>query len=109
MTTEYPSEHPAADPQTGRNLVQRLSDWIGEIVVIDCSHPYVAIGTLHFVGEDFLELVQADMHDLRDSTTSREIYLVKVIRHGLFPNRRSLVFRMEHVVGVSTLEEVISQ
>jgi hypothetical protein len=106
------SEETPSSPTTVHlppRVVQRLAGWIGEIVVIDCSHPYVAIGTLRQVGEDFLELVDADMHDLRDSTTSRENYLVKVVRHGLFPNRQMLVFRMEHVVGISPLAEVIAQ
>ncbi len=95
-------------PSSSNSLVERLADWIGEVVVIDCSHPYVAIGTLRGVTADFLELVDADMHDLRDSSTSRENYLVKTARHGVIPTRAVLIFRMEHVVGISPLAEVVS-
>ncbi len=95
-------------PSSSKSLVERLADWIGEVVVIDCAHPYVAIGTLQNVRTDFLELVDADMHDLRDSSTSRENYLVKTARHGVIPTRALLVFRMEHVVGISPLAEVVS-
>jgi hypothetical protein len=101
------------DPDAGRtlpiDLVERLSAWVGDVVVIDCTFPYVAIGTLGSLGKDFLELVDADMHDLRDSSTSRENYLVKTVRHGVIPTRRTLVFRMEHVVGISPLTEVVDQ
>jgi hypothetical protein len=104
MTASVPNHIPAANS----TLVERLSGWIGEVIVIDCAHPYVAIGTLQKVTPDFLELVDADMHDLRDSSTSRENYLVKTARHGVIPTRAVLVFRMEHVVGISPLAEVVS-
>jgi hypothetical protein len=88
-------------------IEERLAAWIGQVVVIDCSHPYVAIGTLVRATRDYLELAEADMHDLRDSTTSRENYLVKTARYGVGATRGLLLFRMEHVVGISPLDEVV--
>lgn len=90
-------------------LPVRLAEWVGKLVVIDCSHPYVAIGRLVRATADYLELNDADMHDLRDSTTSRENYLVKTAIHGVGATRRQLIFRMEHVVGISPLDEVVTQ
>jgi hypothetical protein len=95
--------------RAGGPWVDRLSAWRGDVVVIDCTYPYVAIGTLTEVTSEFLELVDADMHDLRDSTTSRENYLVKVARYGIGTTRRVLVFRMEHVVGISPLSDVVCE
>lgn len=90
------------------SLQDRLADWNGEIVIIDCVSPYVAIGTLKSAGVDHLELIDADMHDLRDTVTSRELYIVKAARHGVQPNRATLLLRLAEIVGVSRLDDVIT-
>lgn len=87
-------------------LLDRLRVWVGELVVVDCASPYVAIGKLSQVASDFLELADADMHDLRDTDTTRELYLVKAAQHGVQPNRKVLVLRMSEVVGVARLSDV---
>lgn len=88
------------------SLQDRLKQWQGQVVVVDCVSPYVAVGELRVVEEGYLELAEADMHDLRDSTTSRENYLVKTALHGVQANRSTLVFRMDQVVGVSRLADL---
>jgi hypothetical protein len=77
------------------------------VVVLDLASPYVVIGT--FVGEDhrYLILDEADMHDLRDSSTTREVYVLDTHRHGLGPNRRRLLISRSDVVGVSLLDDVV--
>lgn len=87
-------------------LLDRLAEWRGEMIVLDFRSPFLAIGVLVEIGEDFLELEEADMHDLRDTETTRELYLVKTARHGVAANRRSLVVRLDEVVGVSRLSDV---
>jgi hypothetical protein len=88
------------------SIQDRLREWLGEVVVVDCVSPYVAVGELKVVEDGYLELADADMHDLRDSTTSRENYLVKTALHGVQSNRSTLVFRMDQVVGVSRLSDL---
>lgn len=95
--------------ESAESLVDRLEQWLGSIVVVDCVSPYVAIGTLEKATAQYLELREADMHDLRDSSTSRENYIVKVARHGVGANRRVLVFRWDQVVGISPLDEVVTE
>ncbi len=68
-------------------LQERLSEWIDEDIVIDCTSPFVAIGRLTKVGQDFVELHQADMHDLRDSSTSRRPIWSKP--HGMASRKRA--------------------
>src|SRR5262245_6269368 len=57
-------------------------------VVLDMVSPYVYIGRL--AGEDVTCLVldDADVHDLRDSSTTRELYVLDCKRHGVGANRR---------------------
>lgn len=88
-------------------LCQRLSQWVGEVVVVDCRAPFLAVGKLSTASDDFLELSDADMHDLRDTSTSRENYLVKISKIGVQANRRNLLIRMDEVVGLSRLDDVI--
>ena len=51
---------------TARMIARRCDS-----IVVDCRSTYVAIGTLLSVGVDYLELGDADMHDLRDTDTTR--------------------------------------
>lgn len=76
-------------------------------VVLDLSSPYVCLGKLtrldthHYVMED------ADLHDLRDSPTTRENYIVAAKISGIKPNRKLVLIRAEEVVAVSLFEHVI--
>lgn len=81
---------------------------IGTEIVADLSSLYVIAGTL--VGQDqhYLILENADVHDLRDTATTRELYVHELGVHGIAANRkRTLVSRTE-VVSISALEDIIS-
>lgn len=86
---------------------QAFADLTGKVVVLDLADPYICIGTL--VGHDhrYLLLQDADMHDLRDTTTTRDLYALDAKRHGLQPNRRRLLVPHAEVVGISALVDVV--
>jgi hypothetical protein len=48
------------------------------------------------------------VHDLRDSTTTREQYVVEARRHGIQANRKCTRLRKEEVVCIAKLEDVIA-
>jgi len=52
-----------------------VEELLGKVVVIDVESPFVYVGKLFEIREKSLVLKQADAHDLRDSTTTREIYV----------------------------------
>jgi len=54
----------------------------GEKVVVDLRSAFVCLGTLVRADEHFLELRSADLHDLRDTETSRELYVASRRRPG---------------------------
>ncbi len=84
-----------------------MEELIGQNVVVDLRSSYVCIGKLRRVEADFLELSNADFHDLRDTQTSRENYVAETRFTGIKRNRkRVLVMRLE-VVAVSALEDVV--
>jgi len=80
---------------------------IGKTIVIDLSSLYVIVGTLIGQDQHYLSLKDVDVHDLRDTSTTRELYVHEIGLHGVAANRsRTLVSRTE-VVSLSALEDII--
>lgn len=77
-------------------------------VVIDLASQYVVLGTLIRDDGPYLVLENADVHDLRDSTTNREQYVVEARRHGIQANRKCTRLRKEEVVCIAKLEDVLA-
>lgn len=83
-----------------------LDEFLKREVVIDFRSEYVCLGTLLRYDDTVLELRNADLHDLRDTDTSRENYVAASLATGIKRNRkRILVFRTE-IVAISRLDEV---
>ncbi len=76
--------------------------------MIDVASQYVYLGRLVGGDETFLVLEQADAHDLRDTATTREEYVLAIRRHGLAPNRARVYIRAAEVVSLSALDDVIA-
>ncbi len=83
-----------------------LAGLVGREVVIDTNTSYVYVGTLESVGADFLTLKNADVHDIHDSSVTKEIYIHETRKHGVRPSRERVVVRLAHVVSFSLLGDV---
>lgn len=88
-------------------FTDRTREWIGETVVVDFRSPMLAIGRLARAENDLLEMHDADLHDLRDTDTTRELYVVKAARYGVQANRQVLLIRVDDVLGVAKLDDVV--
>jgi small nuclear ribonucleoprotein (snRNP)-like protein len=84
-----------------------VEEFIGKQVVVDVESPFVYLGRLHALHDKTLVLKAADVHDMRDSTTTREVYVREARVHGIQPNRKTVYVRLEKVVSVSPLDDVI--
>ena len=84
-----------------------LEEFVGQSVVVDVDSMFVFLGVLKEVRQKTIILKQADVHDLRDSTTTREAYVREARLHGIQPNRSKVLVRLEQVVSISLLEDVI--
>jgi hypothetical protein len=84
-----------------------VEEFIGKQVVVDVESPFVYLGRLHALHDKTLVLKSADVHDMRDSTTTREVYVREAKVHGVQPNRKTVHLRLEKVVSVSPLDDVI--
>lgn len=83
------------------------ADFLNRIVVIDAVSQYVFGGTL--VGGDhrYLILAEADVHDLRDSKTTRDAYVVEMRRHGIRTNRHRVYVSRDQIVSLSLLDDIV--
>jgi hypothetical protein len=86
-----------------------LEELIGQKVVVDLSSPFVCMGTLHQAGDQFLELRNADLHDLRDTETSRENYVAASRDTGIKRNRKRVLVVRGEIVAISRLEDVVDE
>jgi hypothetical protein len=84
-----------------------LEDLIGEIVVIDLRSSYVCLGTLKNVTPDWLELRNADLHDLRDTDTTRENYVAQSVATGVKRNRKKMLLMRAEIVAIARLTDVV--
>ena len=85
----------------------RMSDLIGQVVVVDLAAPYVCLGTLAGFDELFLELTDADFHDFRDSPASREVYVYDSARLGIRRNRARVLVRRAEVVALTRFADIL--
>jgi hypothetical protein len=86
-----------------------LEEMIGEKVVIDLRSEYVSLGTLTRVDGHFVELKNADLHDLRDTDTTRENYVAASVATGIKRNRKRLLLTRNEIVAISRLEDVVDE
>lgn len=84
-----------------------LQAFLGKVVVVDTDSPLVYLGTLDRVTKDLVYLRDADAHDSRETSTTKERYVLESKRHGLQANRRNVAVRLDRVVSVSLLDDVI--
>ncbi|RPI87452.1 MAG: hypothetical protein EHM42_05175 [Planctomycetaceae bacterium] len=84
-----------------------LAALVGREVVIDTGPPYVILGTLAGFDAHHVTLDHVDVHDLRDTTTTRENYMVDSRRHGIRGNRRHAIVARREIVCVAALDDVL--
>jgi small nuclear ribonucleoprotein (snRNP)-like protein len=91
---------------TSRVPSQLIESMIGHIVVVDLRSTYVCLGTLVACDECYLEIRDADLHDFRDSTATREVYTYDSVRFGIRRNRVRTLIRLDDVVAISRFDEI---
>jgi hypothetical protein len=84
-----------------------LDSFIGQKVVMDLRSTYVCLGTLLSVGENLLELKNADIHDLRDTQTSRENYIAASVATGIKRNRKRVFINRDDLVAISLMADFV--
>ncbi|HLJ91690.1 MAG TPA: hypothetical protein VKU02_00720 [Gemmataceae bacterium] len=86
-----------------------LEEMIGQKVVVDLRSPFVCLGTLERVDDRFLEVRNADLHDLRDTQSSREYYVAASLATGVKRNRKLVLLDRGEMVAISRQEDVVDE
>lgn len=86
-----------------------IDDLIGQKVVLDLRSSYVCLGTLIRADEHYFELKNADLHDFRDTDTSRENYVVESRDTGIKRNRKRILVVRADVVAIARLDDVTDE
>jgi hypothetical protein len=89
------------------SLPPLLSRLVGQVVVLDLRSSYVCLGLLVGADGEYLEVRDADLHDFRDSTATREVYVFDSRRLGIRRNRQSVLIRRDEVVAITRFEDVV--
>ncbi len=84
-----------------------LLELVGQLVVIDLKCPFVCLGKLEAVDEHFLAVRNADLHDLRDTETTRENYVASSRVTGVKRNRKRVLISRSDVVAITRLDDVV--
>lgn len=84
-----------------------LDGLLGQNVVIDMRSEYVVLGMLTGYNSFFLELKNADLHDLRDTDTTRENYVAASAMTGVKRNRRKVYVARQEMVAIGGLADVV--
>ena len=84
-----------------------LEDFLEQKVVIDLRSPFVCLGTLTDLDDTYLALNDADLHDLRDTHTSRENYVAAAKATGVKVNRKRVLIVRADVAAIARLKDVV--
>ena len=85
----------------------RLGAHVGAEVVLDTDGPFLYIGKLEAVEGGAAVLVEVDVHDTRDSPSTREVYIHETKRYGVRANRERVEVRLDRVTSFSRLGDVV--
>lgn len=81
--------------------------FVGVEVVVDTTSSYVFIGKLVEVTPLAMTLGDVDVHDRSESPSTKERYVMEAKKFGIKTNRKSVTVRLETVLCVSKLDDVI--
>jgi small nuclear ribonucleoprotein (snRNP)-like protein len=101
----YPAVSRGRRPTARGNLM--IEEFLNQKIVIDLRSEYVCFGTLKAIDPHFLDVKNADFHDLRDTDTTRENYVAATRLTGIKRNRKRVLIRRDEVVAITKLEDIV--
>jgi len=87
---------------------EALKQFLNKKIVVDTRSSWIYIGTLKNIGRDSIELSDVDVHDSKDTPTTKEIYLLDSKKTGIKSNRERTFVNLDYIISFSPLEDVKS-
>lgn len=88
------------------NTESDLHSLLDQEVVIDVAGPYLYIGTLQSIDPTSVTLKDADVHNLQETNTGIEPYLIETKKHGIRINRRKVLVMRRIIMSISPLKAI---
>lgn len=83
-----------------------LAPFVGQLVVVDLNGQWMAFGRLTSWSHQHIVLEHADLHDLREGTSTRDVYALETRKLGIRVNRVSVSIPVAQIVAVSRLDDL---
>jgi small nuclear ribonucleoprotein (snRNP)-like protein len=87
-------------------MKNEMEQLLNQKVVLDTSSNWVYIGTLENVTQNCAILTDVDVHDSKDTSTSKELYVLESKSTGVKSNRQQVYVNLSYVVSFSPLDNV---
>ncbi|MCK5004586.1 MAG: hypothetical protein KAS21_05835 [Candidatus Aminicenantes bacterium] len=87
---------------------EALKQFLNKKLVVDTRSSWIYIGTLENIGDNSIELSDVDVHDSKDTPTTKEIYLLDSKKTGIKSNRDRTFVNLDYIISFSPLEDVKS-
>ena len=84
-----------------------LAGLVGSVVILDTATPLVYIGKLEAWQEGVVLLTDADVHDVTEGRSTKDMYALEARRHGVQRNRARVAVRRDQIVSVSRFDDVV--
>lgn len=84
-----------------------FEDFLNKKVVVDAKGPFVFLGTLKKIHPNWIELKKVDVHDIHDTSSTKENYIRKSRKTGFFPNRNSCRIDRDQIISISLFSDII--
>jgi hypothetical protein len=78
----------------------------GITVVVDTNGPEVFVGRCHEVRDEGVLLMDADVHTVETGTPSKQDWVRRAARYGVWARHRQLLVPTEKVVSIQRLGDV---
>ena len=86
-----------------------LEQMLGREVVVDLRSSFVCLGRLERCDDNFLELSDADLHDLHDTETSRENYVAASLATWIKRNRKRVLLARAEMVAIALVDDIADE
>jgi small nuclear ribonucleoprotein (snRNP)-like protein len=88
-------------------MKEELQQFLKKKILLDTRSSWIYIGTLEALTDHCAVLSEVDVHDSRDSHTTKEVYALESRVTGIKANREKVYVNLEYVISFSALDDVI--
>lgn len=96
-----------AHPQGEKQVPDPYKELLGQIIIVDTDSHYLYLGRLEHADREYLKLAEVDVHEITQSSLSKERYAHEARDIGVRSNRKYTWVRLDRVLSISRLDDVI--